>query len=158
MLVNNGVYYNFQQTNEVFKMAYRKPTNQETTVTTEKEVNDFYLNLEFNLPNGMSVPLNSGNHLTISLDRYLGETKTVNTTDSDWGKQQLIRNSFISALNEIAGQMDEGEVVSFSQLMEHPTMAKLLPLLGFSIRKRGKASTNGGTLPTENELDSLLGL
>ena len=139
-------------------MAYRKPTNQETTVTTEKEVNDFYLNLEFNLPNGMSVPLNSGNHLTISLDRYLGETKTVNTTDSDWGKQQLIRNSFISALNEIAGQMDEGEVVSFSQLMEHPTMAKLLPLLGFSIRKRGKASTNGGTLPTENELDSLLGL
>lgn len=157
MLVNNGVYYNFQQTNEVFKMAYRKPTNQETTVTTEKEVNDFYLNLEFNLPNGMSVPLNSGNHLTISLDRYLGETKTVNTTDSDWGKQQLIRNSFISALNEITGQIDEGEVVSFSQLMEHPTMAKLLPLLGFSLRKRGKAQSEG-TLPSATELDSLLGL
>lgn len=138
-------------------MAYRKPTNQETTVTTEKEVNDFYLNLEFNLPNGMSVPLNSGNHLTISLDRYLGETKTVNTTDSDWGKQQLIRNSFISALNEITGQMDEGEVVSFSQLMEHPTMAKLLPLLGFSLRKRGKAQSEG-TLPSATELDSLLGL
>ena len=138
-------------------MAYRKPTNQETTVTTEKEVNDFYLNLEFNLPNGMSVPLNSGNHLTISLDRYLGETKTVNTTDSDWGKQQLIRNSFISALNEITGQMDEGEVVSFFQLMEHPTMAKLLPLLGFSLRKRGKAQSEG-TLPSATELDSLLGL
>ena len=138
-------------------MAYRKPTNQETTVTTEKEVNDFYLNLEFNLPNGMSVPLNSGNHLTISLDRYLGETKTVNTTDSDWGKQQLIRNSFISALNEITGQIDEGEVVSFSQLMEHPTMAKLLPLLGFSLRKRGKAQSEG-TLPSATELDSLLGL
>lgn len=138
-------------------MAYRKPTNQETTVTTEKEVNDFYLNLEFNLPNGMSVPLNSGNHLTISLDRYLGEIKTVNTTDSDWGKQQLIRNSFISALNEITGQIDEGEVVSFSQLMEHPTMAKLLPLLGFSLRKRGKAQSEG-TLPSATELDSLLGL
>lgn len=136
-------------------MAYRKP-QQETTVT-EKEVNDFYLNLEFNLPNGMSVPLNSGNHLTISLDRYLGETKTVNTTDSDWGKQQLIRNSFISALNEITGQMDEGEVVTFAQLMEHPTMAKLLPLLGFSLRKRGKAQSEG-TLPSANELDTLLGL
>ena len=105
----------------------------------------------------MSVPLNSGNHLTISLDRYLGETKTVNTTDSDWGKQQLIRNSFISALNEITGQMDEGEVVSFAQLMEHPTMAKLLPLLGFSLRKRGKAQSEG-TLPSANELDTLLGL
>lgn len=139
-------------------MAYRKPSVQQETVATEKEVNDFYLNLEFNLPNGMSVPLNSGNHLTISLDKYLGETKTVNTTDSDWGKAQLIRNSFINALNSITEQMDEGEVVTFHQLMEHPTMAKLLPLLGFSIRKRGKASTNGGTLPSDNELDSLLGL
>lgn len=138
-------------------MAYRKPSVQETTVTTEKDVNEFYLNLEFNLPNGMSVPLNSGNNLTISLDRYLGETKTVNTTDSDWGKQQLIRNSFIHALNEITAQMDEGEVVSFAQLMEHPTMAKLLPLLGFSLRKRGKAQSEG-TLPSANELDSLLGL
>lgn len=137
-------------------MAYRKPV-QETVTTTEKDVNEFFLNLEFNLPNGMSVPLNSGNHLTISLDRYLGETKTVNTTDSDWGKAQLIRNSFISALNEITGQMDEGEVVTFAQLMEHPTMAKLLPLLGFSLRKRGKATTEG-TLPSANELDSLLGL
>ena len=137
-------------------MAYRKP-QQETVTTAEKDVNEFYLNLEFNLPNGMSVPLNSGNHLTISLDRYLGETKTVNTTDSDWGKQQLIRNSFISALNEITAQMDEGEVVTFAQLMEHPTMAKLLPLLGFSLRKRGKASTEG-TLPSANELDALLGL
>lgn len=138
-------------------MAYRKPAQQETTVTTEKEVNEFYLNLEFNLPNGMSVPLNSGNHLTISLDRYLGETKTVNTTDSDWGKQQLIRNSFISALNEITAQMDEGEVVTFAQLMGHPTMAKLLPLLGFSLRKRGKAQSEG-TLPSATELDTLLGL
>lgn len=139
-------------------MAYRKPAQQETTVTTaEKDVNEFYLNLEFNLPNGMSVPLNSGNHLTISLDRYLGETKTVNTTDSDWGKQQLIRNSFISALNEITAQMDEGEVVTFAQLMEHPTMAKLLPLLGFSLRKRGKAQSEG-TLPSATELDTLLGL
>lgn len=139
-------------------MAYRKPAQQETTVTTsEKNVNEFYLNLEFNLPNGMSVPLNSGNHLTISLDHYLGETKTVNTTDSDWGKQQLIRNSFISALNEITAQMDEGEVVTFAQLMEHPTMAKLLPLLGFSLRKRGKAQSEG-TLPSATELDSLLGL
>lgn len=138
-------------------MAYRKPAQQETTVATEKDVNDFYLNLEFNLPNGMSVPLNSGNHLTISLDRYLGETKTVNTTDSDWGKQQLIRNSFISALNEITAQMDEGEVVTFAQLMEHPTMAKLLPLLGFSLRKRGKAQSEG-TLPSATELDTLLGL
>ena len=137
-------------------MAYRKPV-QETVTTTDKDVNEFYLNLEFNLPNGMSVPLNSGNHLTISLDRYLGETKTVNTTDSDWGKQQLIRNSFISALNEITGQMDEGEVVTFAQLMEHPTMAKLLPLLGFSLRKRGKAQSEG-TLPSANELDTLLGL
>ena len=139
-------------------MAYRKSSVQQETVATEKEVNDFYLNLEFNLPNGMSVPLNSGNHLTISLDRYLGETKTVNTTDSDWGKAQLIRNSFINALNHITEQMDEGEVVTFQQLMEHPTMAKLLPLLGFSIRKRGKASANGGTLPSDNELDTLLGL
>lgn len=138
-------------------MAYRKPAQQETTVTTEKDVNELYLNLEFNLSNGMSVPLNSGNHLTISLDRYLGETKTVNTTDSDWGKQQLIRNSFISALNEITAQMDEGEVVTFAQLMEHPTMAKLLPLLGFSLRKRGKAQSEG-TLPSATELDSLLGL
>lgn len=138
-------------------MAYRKPAQQETTVTTEKDVNEFYLNLEFNLPNGMSVPLNSGNHLTISLDRYLGETKTVNITDSDWGKQQLIRNSFISTLNEITAQMDEGEVVTFAQLMEHPTMAKLLPLLGFSLRKRGKAQSEG-TLPSATELDSLLGL
>lgn len=138
-------------------MAYRKPAQQETTVTTEKDVNEFYLNLEFNLPNGMSVPLNSGNHLTISLDRYLGETKTVNITDSDWGKQQLIRNSFISALNEITAQMDEGEVVTFAQLMEHPTIAKLLPLLGFSLRKRGKAQSEG-TLPSATELDSLLGL
>ena len=138
-------------------MAYRKPAQQETTAATEKDVNDFYLNLEFNLPNGMSVPLNSGNHLTISLDRYLGETKTVNTTDSDWGKQQLIRNSFISALNEITAQMDEGEVVTFAQLMEHPTMAKLLPLLGFSLRKRGKAQSEG-TLPSATELDTLLGL
>lgn len=137
-------------------MAYRKPV-QETVTTTEKDVNEFYLNLEFNLPNGMSVPLNSGNHLTISLDRYLGETKTVNTTDSDWGKQQLIRNSFINALNEITAQMDEGEVVTFAQLMEHPTMAKLLPLLGFSLRKRGKAQSEG-TLPSANELDTLLGL
>lgn len=137
-------------------MAYRKPV-QETVTTTEKDVNEFYLNLEFNLPNGMSVPLNSGNHLTISLDRYLGETKTVNTTDSDWGKAQLIRNSFINALNEITAQMDEGEVVSFAQLMEHPTMAKLLPLLGFSLRKRGKAQSEG-TLPSANELDTLLGL
>lgn len=137
-------------------MAYRKPVQQET-VATEKDVNDFYLNLEFNLPNGMSVPLNSGNHLTISLDRYLGETKTVNTTDSDWGKQQLIRNSFISALNEITAQMDEGEVVTFAQLMEHPTLSKLLPLLGFSLRKRGKATTEG-TLPSATELDTLLGL
>lgn len=138
-------------------MAYRKPAQQETTVTTEKDVNEFYLNLEFNLPNGMSVPLNSGNHLTISLDRYLGETKTVNTVDSDWGKQQLIRNSFISALNEITAQMDEGEVVTFAQLMEHPTMAKLLPLLGFSLRKRGNAQSEG-TLPSATELDTLLGL
>lgn len=138
-------------------MAYRKPAQQETIVTTEKDVNEFYLNLEFNLPNGMSVPLNSGNHLTISLDRYLGETKTVNTVDSDWGKQQLIRNSFISALNEITAQMDEGEVVTFAQLMEHPTMAKLLPLLGFSLRKRGKAQSEG-TLPSATELDTLLGL
>lgn len=137
-------------------MAYRKPAQQET-VATEKDVNEFYLNLEFNLPNGMSVPLNSGNHLTISLDRYLGETKTVNTTDSDWGKQQLIRNSFINALNEITAQMDEGEVVTFAQLMEHPTMAKLLPLLGFSLRKRGKAQSEG-TLPSVTELDTLLGL
>lgn len=137
-------------------MAYRKPV-QETVTTTDKDVNEFYLNLEFNLPNGMSVPLNSGNHLTISLDHYLGETKTVNTTDSDWGKQQLIRNSFISALNEITGQMDEGEVVTFAQLMEHPTMAKLLPLLGFSLRKRGKAQSEG-TLPSATELDTLLGL
>lgn len=137
-------------------MAYRKPV-QETVTTTEKDVNEFYLNLEFNLPNGMSVPLNSGNHLTISLDRYLGETKTVNTTDSDWGKQQLIRNSFINALNEITAQMDEGEVVTFAQLMEHSTMAKLLPLLGFSLRKRGKAQSEG-TLPSANELDTLLGL
>ena len=157
MLVNNGVYYNFQQTNEVIKMAYRKPTNQETVATEDKQ-NDFFLNLEFNLPNGMSVPLNSGNHLTISLDRYLAETKTVNTTDSDWGKAQLIRNSFINALNHITEQMDEGEVVTFQQLMEHPTLCKLLPLLGFSLRKRGKASANGGTLPSDNELDSLLGL
>ena len=138
-------------------MAYRKPSVQQETTVTEKDVNDFYLNLEFNLPNGMSVPLNSCNHLTISLDRYLGETKTVNTTDSDWGKSQLIRNSFIHALNEITAQMDEGEVVSFAQLMEHPTMAKLLPLLGFSLRKRGKAQSEG-TLPSANELDSLLGL
>lgn len=138
-------------------MAYRKPSVQQETVATENNQNDFFLNLEFNLPNGMSVPLNSGNHLTISLDRYLGETKTVNTTDSDWGKQQLIRNSFIHALNEITAQMDEGEVVSFAQLMEHPTMAKLLPLLGFSLRKRGKAQSEG-TLPSANELDSLLGL
>lgn len=138
-------------------MAYRKPAQQETVTTSEKDVNEFYLNLEFNLPNGMSVPLNSGNHLTISLDHYLGETKTVNTTDSDWGKQQLIRNSFINALNEITAQMDEGEVVTFAQLMEHPTMAKLLPLLGFSLRKRGKAQSKG-TLPSATELDSLLGL
>lgn len=139
-------------------MAYRKPSVQQETVATEDKQNDFFLNLEFNLPNGMSVPLNSGNHLTISLDRYLAETKTVNTTDSDWGKAQLIRNSFINALNHITEQMDEGEVVTFQQLMEHPTLCKLLPLLGFSLRKRGKASANGGTLPSDNELDSLLGL
>ena len=139
-------------------MAYRKPSVQQETVETEDKQNDFFLNLEFNLPNGMSVPLNSGNHLTISLDKYLGETKTVNTTDSDWGKAQLIRNSFINALNSVTEQMDEGEVVSFAQLMEHPTLSKLLPLLGFSLRKRGKASANGGTLPSDNELDSLLGL
>lgn len=135
-------------------MGYRKPIEEEVTVTN-KDQNDFFMNLEFNLPNGQVVPLNSGGHITIVLDKYLHETKTVNTTDSDWGKGQLIRNAFITALKSVTDQMDEGEVVTCGQLMEHPTIAKLMPLLSFSIRKRGKLSGNG-TVPTDKELDSLL--
>lgn len=139
--------------------GYRKQQTQEqqTTSVQEKEQNQFFMNLEFNLPNGMVVPLNSNNHLTLSLDAYLKETKNV-STDSDWAKQQLIRNAFIGALNEVCQQMDEGEVVTFAQLMEHPVLAKLLPLMGFSLKRRGETKLSEGAVPSSQQLNELLGL
>lgn len=138
--------------------GYRKQTQeQQTTSVQEKEQNQFFMNLEFHLPNGMTVPLNSNNTLTLSLDAYLKETKNV-STDSDWAKQQLIRNAFIGALNEVCQQMDEGEVVTFAQLLEHPVLSKLLPLMGFSLKRRGETKLSEGAVPSSQQLNELLGL
>lgn len=132
-------------------MAYRKPETQ-TTATTEKETNKFYLNLGVTLADGTFVRLSTDNSIVVSLDRFMTQSKNINT-DSEWAKQQLIRNAVIAELNQVFDSMKDGTSLNVNEIG-----TKVLPRITFELSKAGvKGEISQNSLPTDSQLDKLLG-
>ena len=110
-------------------MAYRKPETQ-TTTTTEKETNKFYLNLGVTLADGTFVRLSTDNSIVVTLDRFMTQSKNINT-DSEWAKQQLIRNAVIAELNQVFDSMKDGTSLNVNE-----TGTKVLPRITFELSKQ----------------------
>ena len=132
-------------------MAYRKPETQ-TATTTEKETNKFYLNLGVTLADGTFVRLSTDNSIVVTLDRFMTQSKNINT-DSEWAKQQLIRNAVIAELNQVFDSMKDGTSLNVNE-----TGTKVLPRITFELSKAGpKAEISENSLPTDDQLAALLG-
>lgn len=132
-------------------MAYRKPETQ-TTTTTEKEGNKFFLNLGVTLADGTFVRLSMDNSIVVSLDRFMEQSRNINK-DSEWAKHQLIRNAAIAELKQVFEGLDEGTSVNVSE-----TGTKVLPRITFELSKAGpKAEISENSLPTDSQLAALLG-
>ena len=131
-------------------MARRIQQTQTTTVNTTENKSELFMNLGFLTKEGKFIRLS--NSVVITADKLVGETKNISNNETEWAKDQKIRNLAIKEIQEIFDSLEKGESCMLSDFD-----TKALGKLTFQFHKVGdKPETSEQSFATDKDLEDLL--